>query len=228
MTETSDPQLQLKKKARRRLVGAVAIAGFAAVILPMVMDEEPKPVAQDVQIRIPGQEQLQFDPKELAARSSPPPVAVAAGEEHDGVGSGDTVPREAVKPSKDKPSATPAVDKAPEKAAEKNAAKPADKPPAKKAEGPPAVVGKTVEAPPAASNGQYVILIGAFANPANVKKLLTSIGKIGVPTYTEILNAPDGKRTRVRAGPFPNRETAEKALDKLKRIGVGGVVAGRP
>ena len=63
MTETSDPQLHLKKKARRRLVGAVAIAGFAAVILPMVMDEEPKPVAQDVQIRIPGQDQLQFDPK---------------------------------------------------------------------------------------------------------------------------------------------------------------------
>ena len=32
--------------------------------------------------------------------------------------------------------------------------------------------------------------------------------------------------TRVRAGPFPNREAAEKALDKLKKIGVGGVVAG--
>ncbi|WP_313952625.1 SPOR domain-containing protein [Accumulibacter sp.] len=232
MTETSDPQLHLKKKARRRLVGAVAIAGFAAVILPMVMDEEPKPVAQDVQIRIPGQEQLQFDPKELAARSSSPPVAVAAGEEHDGVASADALPREAVKPAKDKPPATPAVARAPEKTAEKtaekNTAKPADKPPVKKAVSPPAVVGKTVEAPPAAPNGQYVILIGAFANPANVKKLLASIGKIGVPTYTEILNAPDGKRTRVRAGPFPNRDAADKALDKLKRIGVGGVVAGRP
>ena len=33
MTESSDPQLHLKKKARRRLVGAVAIAGLAAVIL---------------------------------------------------------------------------------------------------------------------------------------------------------------------------------------------------
>jgi DedD protein len=31
----------------------------------------------------------------------------------------------------------------------------------------------------------------------------------------------------VRAGPFPNREAAEKALDKLKKIGVSGVVAGR-
>jgi DedD protein len=62
MTETPDPQLQLKKRARRRLVGAVAFAGLAAVILPMVMDEEPKQPVQDVQIRIPGQDQLPSTP----------------------------------------------------------------------------------------------------------------------------------------------------------------------
>lgn len=229
MTEISDPQLHLKKKARRRLVGAVAIAGFAAVILPMVMDEEPKQPAQEVQIRIPGQDQLQFDPKELAARSSSPPVTVMAGEEHDGVAADDPADKAAAPPSAERSSTKAPVDKPPEKAAEKNAVKTAEKPPARKAEAPSAPpAGKTVEAPPAASTGQYVILIGAFANPDNVKKLLASIGRIGVPTYTEILNSPDGKRTRVRAGPFPNREAADKALDKLKRIGVGGVVAARP
>jgi DedD protein len=51
--------------------------------------------------------------------------------------------------------------------------------------------------------------------------------RAGVNTYTEVLDTPDGKKTRVRAGPFPNREAAEKALEKLKKIGVTGVVAGR-
>ena len=63
MSDSPDAQLQLKKRARRRLVGAVAFAGLAAVVLPMVMDEEPKQQVQDVQIRIPGQEQALFNPK---------------------------------------------------------------------------------------------------------------------------------------------------------------------
>ena len=70
-------------------------------------------------------------------------------------------------------------------------------------------------------------MVGAFADPENVKKLVASINRTGVANYTEILNSPAGKRTRVRAGPFPNREAAEKVLEKLKKIGVGGVVAGR-
>ena len=78
-----------------------------------------------------------------------------------------------------------------------------------------------------AGNGQYVILIGAFSNPANVKQLQTKIGELGVKVYTEPLDSPGGKKLRVRAGPFANRDAADKALDKLKRIGVNGVVAAR-
>ena len=43
-----DGQLELKKRARRRLVGAAALALLAAVVLPMVMDHEPRQPAQDV------------------------------------------------------------------------------------------------------------------------------------------------------------------------------------
>ena len=54
-----DAQLPLKKRARRRLVGAtVALAVLAAVVLPMVMDQAPKTPVADIQIRIPGQEQV--------------------------------------------------------------------------------------------------------------------------------------------------------------------------
>ena len=77
------------------------------------------------------------------------------------------------------------------------------------------------------AGGQYVILIGAFSNPANVKQLQTKIGELDIKVYTEPLVSPEGKKTRVRAGPFPSREAADKALDKIKRIGVNGVVTAR-
>ncbi len=50
----SEEEIQLRKRARRRLVGAVALAVLAAVILPMVFDDKVKPVG-NVQIQIPDE-----------------------------------------------------------------------------------------------------------------------------------------------------------------------------
>ena len=71
-------------------------------------------------------------------------------------------------------------------------------------------------------------MIGAFANEANVKTLKTKLSEQGIKTFSEPLDTPQGKKTRVRAGPFPSREAAEKALEKMQRIGVSGVVAAKP
>lgn len=87
--------------------------------------------------------------------------------------------------------------------------------------------GKPEAAKPAAAAGQHVILIGAFANPGNVKVLQTKLNEIGVKSYTENLDSPQGAKTRVRAGPFPSKEAAEKALDKMKKIGVNGIVSAK-
>ena len=238
MSDSPDAQLQLKKRARRRLVGAVAFAGLAAVILPMVMDEEPKQQVQDIQIRIPGQDAAPFNPRlkpadtakeERAGKAeSPVPVPVAP-------------PPVAAARQAEAPAA-----KAPEKPAEKPANKPAEKPAAKPVEKPAEkplekasngddakraasiLSGKAAaDAAPANGNGQFVILIGAFANPANVKQLQSKIGEMGIKVFTEPLESPGGTKTRVRAGPFPNREAADKALEKIKRIGVNGVVAAK-
>lgn len=236
MSDSPDAQLQLKKRARRRLVGAVAFAGLAAVVLPMVMDEEPKQQVQDVQIRIPGQEQAPFAPKLKPAAAEkkddvPPPAVEAARP---------ASPPEAPASKVAEKPVEKLVEKTPEKQVpEKPAAKPAEKPPAKPAE---KTVDKQGDAQRAAAilggkgasetaaangNGPVVILIGAFSNPANVKQLQTKIGELGVKVYTEPLDSPEGKKIRVRAGPFPNREAAEKALEKMKRIGVNGVVAAK-
>ncbi|HMK15113.1 MAG TPA: SPOR domain-containing protein [Burkholderiales bacterium] len=48
----SDEQLQLKKRARRRLIGAITLVTLMVLLLPMLLDVEPKPVSQDINIQI--------------------------------------------------------------------------------------------------------------------------------------------------------------------------------
>lgn len=52
--EQLDPLLPEKQRARRRLVGALALVLAAVIILPMVLDSEPKPVTSDIAVQIPG------------------------------------------------------------------------------------------------------------------------------------------------------------------------------
>ena len=61
--DDNDAQLHIKKRARRRLVGAIFFVSVVAVVLPMVMDHEPRQTVQDVEIRIPGQDEKPFAPK---------------------------------------------------------------------------------------------------------------------------------------------------------------------
>lgn len=234
----ADAQLPLKKRARRRLVGAIALAVLAAVVLPMVMDHAPQAPVQDVQIRIPGQDQAPaFSPKTLAANSAE--TAAPATKAAAPVAEKPAVPAPTEKIA-DKPVEAPKPAAKPEKPVEKMLEKPPEKPAAApekatkngsdEAQRAAALLaGKAAEptVPAKAAAGEYVILIGAFANPANVKQLQTKLGELGLKVYTETLDSPQGKKTRVRAGPFPSRDAADKALEKMKRIGVNGVVAAK-
>ncbi|HJQ93101.1 MAG TPA: SPOR domain-containing protein [Candidatus Thermoplasmatota archaeon] len=82
----------------------------------------------------------------------------------------------------------------------------APKPPPKKAES-----AKKLETTAPAE--EFVVQVGAFGNPqAAIAKLKAA----KMPHYTE---AMQGNLTRVRAGPFPTREAADKALEQLKGLG---------
>jgi DedD protein len=72
--EAADPILPEKKRARRRLVGAIALALAVAVGLPMLLDSEPKPLAGDIAIQIPSKDKaaplpMPADPAVTAADS---------------------------------------------------------------------------------------------------------------------------------------------------------------
>jgi DedD protein len=54
--EAVDPVLPEKKRARRRLVGAVALVLGVVIVLPMILDSEPKPLADDIAIQIPSRD----------------------------------------------------------------------------------------------------------------------------------------------------------------------------
>jgi DedD protein len=63
MAEEQQDVETLKKRGRRRLVGAVALVLLAVVVLPMVFDPEPKSTLPPVSVRIPGENDTPFAPK---------------------------------------------------------------------------------------------------------------------------------------------------------------------
>jgi DedD protein len=241
MTKTADKdeQLELKKRARRRLVGAIVFVSVAAVVLPLVMDEEPPPVAGGIELHIPAQEKGYTPPAVALAppgQSAPvpaaEPVAVPAAPEPAPA----SLPAPAAVPvgGDAKPDAKPDA-KADVKAEAKS------EPALAKAALPKAVPGKPsdpavgdakraqaiLDGKPGSKgvSGQYIVLIGAFANPGNVQVIQKKLGEMGIRVYTEALDTPQGRKIRVRAGPFASHDAAEKAAARMKKIGVGGIVA---
>ncbi len=233
-----DAQLELKKRARRRLVGAIALAVLAAIVLPMVMDQEPKPTSQDIQIRIPSQDAGSYTsrilPVKPGATATPLPTAVPDPKPAETAKSADVAqPASEIKPALESKPAPKA-----EKPADKSAAKPVEKVVERVVEKADKVGEKAAAKPNdkaeqaklvAALNGAaelWVVQLGAYRDPANVSNLQAKLKAQGYHVYTEALDAPDGsKKIRVRAGPFANKEAAEKARERIKRIGVDGVVA---
>ncbi len=73
-TEPVDPVLPEKKRARRRLVGAVALVLAVIIGLPMVLDSEPKPLAGDIAIQIPSKDKP-YSASDVAGPTSAVPAS---------------------------------------------------------------------------------------------------------------------------------------------------------
>jgi DedD protein len=217
---TPDGQLELKKRARRRLVGAAALALLAAIVLPMVMDHEPRQPAQDVQVRIPSQDAGGIAAKILPNKAAPtplPPAPPDSAPEAKPEAAADAKPLIEPKPATEIPRDVKPV----AKAAEKPAEKPTEKPAANKADearARAALAGKE-------AGESWLVLIAAYKDEANVRRVTDKLKQVGVPAFTERFDSPQGPRTRVRAGPFKSRQAAEQALAKMKKVGIDGPIA---
>lgn len=107
-----DPMLPEKKRARRRLVGAVALALAAAVGLPMLLDSEPRPLNGDIAIQIPSKEKAPA----LPLPASPVPAAESVDQDEEIIAPPPETPatRSAAVPAARTPAArTPIADEPP-------------------------------------------------------------------------------------------------------------------
>jgi DedD protein len=205
----SDEELQLKKRARRRLVGAIVLVTAVAVVLPMVLDSEPKPSGQSINIQIPSPDAgvLSAKPAPLKPADVPAPVAAETKAE-----AKPEVKPEVAAEAKSEPKPTP-ISKAEPVA-------PAAKPPVKAKDS-----AKTGVA--AKSAGSFVIQVAALSDAARAKELQTKITGGGMKAYTEVVQTANGPVTRVRVGPYASRETAEKARSQLQKLQLDGKVVPR-
>src|SRR5690606_10652909 len=77
-------------------------------------------------------------------------------------------------------------------------------------------------------SGKFALQIGAYANPASARSMMERARKAGVRAYTEQVSTQAGLRTRVRVGPFNDRDAAERARGKLKLVGIESSVVALP
>lgn len=76
----------------------------------------------------------------------------------------------------------------------------------------------------AAAAPRYAVQVGAFADAKKVHDVRATLEKAGIKTYTQVVTTADGKRTRVRAGPWENKAEADKTAEKIKKLNISAAV----
>jgi DedD protein len=71
---------------------------------------------------------------------------------------------------------------------------------------------------------RIVVQVGAFADANRAREARSKLEKAGLKTYTHVAETPEGKRIRVRAGPFATRAEADKAALKAKSVGLPAAI----
>ena len=86
--------------------------------------------------------------------------------------------------------------------------------------------GRSTEAPAAAGSeeARFIVQVGAFADAEKAREARTKVERAGLKTYTQVVDTKDGKRTRVRVGPFTNRAEADKAAARIKALDLSASV----
>ncbi len=243
----------LRTRARRRLIGMVVLVGAGVLGLPWLFETQPRPMSPDVRIVQAGPQTsadaeassratsgrvAQAQPREARVVNIAPPAdtldAPDASTQPPSKAQAQTDSREegrADDAAKAAPKTSPAEvarqpDKAPAKPADKAAAKVPDKTPdkpAKTAVKPPEKAADKKPEPKTADT-RYVVQFGAFADVNAAREARQKAERMGLKTYAQQVDTPQGKRIRVRLGPFADKSEADKALATLRKGGLNGNV----
>lgn len=210
----TDEESVLKRQARRRLIGAIALTILVVILLPMLLDSQPPTPIHDIDVQIPDKDKVgEFIPQMVL----PPLDANEAVSQ--AVAAPVITPLLDVKPLAVPPTAeikplvsvtpnsepSPPIKPLPPMASVVKTPKPEVKPKAK-------AEPKTTTKPATHAHTGFVIQVGAFASADAAKKLQEKLHQQGYPSYTE----KAGNKIRVRIGDYPSAAAAEKILRKLE------------
>ncbi|MDP2369915.1 MAG: SPOR domain-containing protein [Rhodoferax sp.] len=232
----------MRRRAKHRLVGAAVLVLVGVVGLPVLFDRQPRPISVDIPIEIPDKNKVKPLPgaagnaASASALVGSPPPALTSAPKSPAMAVAPAV--ETVKPSQieEKVPAVPVgvVPTASAVAAKRDTPSKVD-PPAPVAAKPAVAVDEAVKAQalldgkdapkePAASDGRFVVQVGAFSDAAKAREARLKVERAGMKTYTQVVETKDGRRTRVRVGPFADRAEADKAAIKIKRLDLAAAV----
>jgi len=233
----------MRRRARHRLIGAAVLVLVGVVGFPMLFDTQPRPVAVNMAIDIPDRNKVAplvvphkgGEAAAPAPAAEPPAAGLDAGEEV--VASrprGEPAPvQRAQAEPRHEPAPEPRTEPKPAPKAEHKAEpKPEPKPEPKTARQEDAARARALlegrAQPPAApatgEQGRFIVQVGAFADADKAREVRERLERSGLKTYTQVVDTKDGKRTRVRLGPFDSRAEADKAAGRVKGAGLSASV----
>jgi DedD protein len=193
----------LRRRARHRLIGASVLVVLGVVGFPLVFDTQPRPVSVDIAVDIP--DRATSKPLVSASAATKPLSASAALDPKE----------EVVLPSKPAPKVETKPEPKPEVKPKTDVAPSDIKPATDKA----ATDKPAASASDAKDNApRFIVQVGAFSEDAKAQEVRFKLEKAGFKTYTHVANTKEGPRTRVRVGPFPSRDEADKVAQKIKQL----------
>jgi DedD protein len=207
----NEQALILKKRARRRLVGAIALVLLMIIILPRILqDRANQPTQESIKITMPAEQAESFNSAVTPTVPEPPvdePTLVIEEKTEAEIENLAAQQAEPVTkpPVKNQAAITKAETIKPEQVS------PESKPIAKPADNTKKTMGFTVQ-------------VGVFSDAANVKQLQDKLKQAGFSSYTEKISTPNGQKIRLRAGQFVTRQEASDALTTIKSAGLSGMV----
>jgi DedD protein len=209
----ADIELNLKKRARRRLVGAIALVAIMVVLLPMLLEDRSSLVPHD-EVKITIQNEHTKDLDSSSALSEFDSNVVPADRE-------DSVETSAAEPSAAETQSQDDGFVEPFKPAlvEKEVALAPAVPQAKAKISAPTNLAKTNNA-----KEQYFVQIGVFSDLNNVKQMQSKLSGLGYKSSTEKIATPKGEKIRLRSQVFTSRNEAAIALQNIKASGLTGMV----
>ncbi len=233
--ESTDSVQQARTRARQRLIGAVVLVVLGVAGFSLLFETQPRPISVDTPIEIARRDGsaaphvAATPPTRRQARPAnepavlPPSVVTESPAEagREVVSPAPAAVEVAPPPSPAKPLVTPSAAVAEKKPEPRpTEVKPAATKPADAARAQALLDGKEA----AASNGRFVVQVGAFAETNAARTARQKVEKLGLKTYTQVVETSAGNRIRVRVGPFASREEADRAAGKIKSAGLPSAI----